>query len=145
MSDFEFDAPLPYDSTIADEGVGFTVVLSGREYGTFHCIYLDPLSKRTEALNKQFEARHAKAIRTGKLKGIAQGKLLFIENILKGWSDVKNLKGKDVPFSIEAATAYFSGPAGDHVYAELWKHFTASEHFVAEEFYAIDAEAAEKN
>lgn len=145
MSDFDFDAPLPYDETIADEGVGFTVVLSGREYGTFHCIYLDPLSKKAEALDKKFEARHAKAIRTGKLKGIAKNKLFFVEFILTGWSDVKDRKGKDVPFAIDAATAYFNGPAGDHVYAELWTNFTNSKNFVSEEFFEADAEDAEGN
>lgn len=144
MSDFEFDASLPYDETIAGEGVAFDVTLSGRDYGAFHCVYLDPLSKRAENLDKQFEARHAKAIRTGKLKGLAKAKLFFVENILKGWSGV-TAKGKDVPFSVEAATAYFNAPAGDHVYAALWGQFTESKNFVGEEFYANDADEAEKN
>ena len=111
MTDFNFHIPQPFDQQVADEGVDFEFFDKNKvHWGTFKCLYLDANSRKIKLAQDRIKQKYARELRLGTEDNEAIGLELFLDAILVAWSEVKDGKGKEVPYSKEAAEAYFANP-----------------------------------
>ncbi len=116
-----FDIPTRFDTDLADEGVVFEVESPrGDLYGKFKCRLMDQDSTsyrlKAEKINKEME----RANRNAKTKDRELMIEVFVRAIIVDWSDVK-AGGKDVPFSVENARAYFNQEGTRYVVDRLFE------------------------
>ncbi len=111
MTDFKFKVPQRYDAATAQEGVFFEVVDEyDTSWGEFKCIYSDEDERRIKLASDRLKVKYAKEIRTGKVSTKVLQFEMFLDALLVDWRGVKDDKGKEIPFTKEAARAYFEIP-----------------------------------
>lgn len=122
MTTFHF--PARYDETQADEGVWRTVLDEvGNDYGRFKLCLFDELTPRyrttLERLMRKYPTKNGKANAAYAAKTDDQKNVeVFVELALADW-EIKDAKGKLIPFSKETATEYFNDPRALYVLREL--------------------------
>lgn len=105
---FNFSIPNRYSNDLADHGVWLDLAYEdGTEIGEFKLKFFDTSGgQRAQLLQKRIQAKYA-ASALKKMKGDEFAKVLMLDEILIDWK-IKDAKGKDVPYSREAAEAYFA-------------------------------------
>lgn len=122
MTAFNFDVPTRFDASVADEGVWFGIHdENDNHWGDFKCAMFDGDSRRIKLLQDRLKKKYAKDIRTGKVDHDALAREVFLEAILQDWRGVK-AGGKDVPYSKEAAAAYFALPTTKYALTALLEY-----------------------
>jgi hypothetical protein len=117
----KFNIPKRYDADLAENGVWFNISdENGNQYGEFKCRFMDTTSQRTELALKRIRTKYASEIRSKKMGDWDSIKVVMAEGVLIDWK-MKDDKGKDIPFSIEAALEYFSLEQTRWVLLELGK------------------------
>lgn len=110
MAKINFDIPTRFDEEQAREGVWFEVEDEHDQlWGEFKLAYLDGDAPDVKKLRTKLKAKYAKDIRLGKLDQDKVAMEIFLSYVLLDWRKVK-AGGKAVPFSKEAAEAYFEMP-----------------------------------
>lgn len=122
MTTFHF--PARYDDTLADEGVWTSVIDEvGNDYGRFKLSLFDELTPRyrstLERLQRKYPPKNGKPNATYMAMTEDQKLILtFVELAMSDW-EIKDEKGKAIPFSKEAAKEYFADPRALFVLREL--------------------------
>lgn len=137
MTDFNFDIVERYDDELAREGRDFDVYAeNGKKMGTFDCAYYSFENSKVKLTQERVRRAYAKDLRVKgnddpetNLKIVRE---VFIEAALLGWKDI-TAGGKEVPFSKEAAKAYFALPAHSYVFNELLRECMDPMNFQAED------------
>lgn len=115
---FDFVFPSRFDEAQANDGRWFAVVDENDvQWGRFKCTLIDSTVPRykiaLERLQRKYGGKSAKA-----KPGDDFTAELFIEMSLVDW-DMKNSKGDVIPFSRQAAMAYFTNPRGAYALKQL--------------------------
>lgn len=118
-NDFDFKFYDRFDEAKAERGVEHAIYDNvGNYYGTFTTILFDEFSKPFQVAKDRF-------IRVNKDKHNDEDTaenadvFAFVDICLLGWSGVKNGKGKEVPFSKEAAVVLLSHEKSAWLKAQL--------------------------
>jgi hypothetical protein len=110
MAEFSFHIPSRYDESMASEGSWFDVVDEhGNLWGNFKMVLFDSDNPAIKKAQERTKFKFAKEIRLNQITNDKLALEVFLEAVLIDW-EVKDAKGKLVPFSVEAARAYFSQP-----------------------------------
>ncbi|MFZ4165312.1 hypothetical protein [Brevundimonas sp. NPDC058933] len=142
---FNFSVPSRVDNQLAETGVDLNITSNGINFGTFKVCYIDPYNPRDELKLKRIKQKYAGQLRRKELTEWDEIRITLVEANLLGWSGVKDGKGKEVPFSVEAAHAYFSMEQTRWIMLELARRASDVETFAPETDELENAEAIEKN
>lgn len=122
MSQFEFDFVERYDAELADEGREFEVFAeNGSLMGKFTTALYSQENRRVKLVTERVRRKHMKDLRLKPDDADLNERIareIFVEAVLLGWSGI-TAKGKEVPFSKDAALAYFSHDKGKFVFGKL--------------------------
>ena len=122
MSQFEFDFVERYDAELADEGREFDVYAeNGSVMGKFTCALYSQENRRVKLVTERVRRKHMKDLRLKPDDNELNERIareIFVEAVLLGWSGITS-GGEEVPFSKEAALAYFSHEKGKFVFGKL--------------------------
>lgn len=114
----EFYFPERFDSTLADDGVKFEVIdENDHVWGVFKCRLIDRTLPRWRTTMERIQRRYKNDNKT-KLIDI-RGEL-FVELALVDWEEVKDGKGKAIPFDKATAIRYFMNPRARFALDELF-------------------------
>ena len=106
---FTFAVPSRVDNKLAeDNGVELNITSNGIDFGTFTVAFIDLFNPRFELKMKRVRQKYSGQLRRKELTPVDELRITFVEGALLGWKGIKDAKGKEVPFSVEAAHAYFS-------------------------------------
>lgn len=117
---FNFAIPAPrFDLDLANTGIEKPVYDENKTlYGYFKFGLQDDANPRLRVLKQRYETANAERLEG--LNNFERLVDLFVELYLKGWREVKDPDGKDVPFSKDAAKAYLGHEAFYFVFEQLW-------------------------
>lgn len=136
MSQFEFDFVERYDAELADEGREFEVhAENGSLMGKFTTALYSQENRRVKLTTERVRRKHMKDLRLKPDDADLNERIareIFIEAVLLGWSGITS-KGKEVPYSKEAALAYFSHEKGKFVFGKLLSESMDPLNFQAED------------
>jgi len=117
---FDFAIPERFNTDVAEEGVWFEIYgEADQHFGDFKCVLADPESTKLKLAQERANQRNQKGLRTKAVKTDDIAREIFLDVILVDWREVKDGKGKDVPFSKAAAKAYFEAPGTKYVLQNL--------------------------
>ena len=142
----DFAIPERYDETAANEGVWFVIDdENGNEYGSFKCRLIDQFSNRAELERKRIIQKYNLKDQRASKKMTDEDRMRIVlcESSLVDW-EMKDAKGKKVPFSVEKALEYFSLDATKFVFVELLKIVGDVTNFPVEAEIEVEAEEVEK-
>lgn len=103
---FNFKRPDRFDAIRAEKGVDHTIIgQNGFNYGTFKTSLFDDNTKIYRLALERYFREYGK---NPEASSDTAGVYLFVMMFLHDWSGVLDADGNEVPFSKEAAYAYFS-------------------------------------
>lgn len=142
---FSFNVPSRVDNQLAETGVELNIVSNGIDFGTYTVRYLDAHNPRDELTIKRIRQKYAGQLRRKELTPFDEARIMFVEGMLLGWKGVKDGKNKEVPFSVEAAHAFFSLIETRWILTDLINRAGDVETFAPVIDDVEDVEAVEKN
>ncbi|MDH7971039.1 hypothetical protein QH494_02500 [Sphingomonas sp. AR_OL41] len=133
----EFDIESPYDEATADAGLPFRIERNGKYYGTFTLRYVDSSKTKGQLEFKRVRAMYAKQLRTNQLDEYQAACAVLCHVYLTGWEGI-TAKGKEVPFSVETALAFFANENARWIALKLVELAADDSNFAPDEEFAAE-------